>query len=209
MQKVIAWSKPLFVALVMLSGCATYHAQPIDPAALMNTFETRTLDDPDLHRYVTSHLDGEASSRPPKRWDLTTLTLAAFYFSPDLDVARAKQDARQAAIQTAGQRPNPSLQFPFAYTTNPKNGESPYTFGLGLDIPIEIAGKRGYRLAQARRLSNAARFNIGNVAWQVRSRLPSLEDMDYAWSVGAAHCTGLGATLDDSRTPPCQTALTA
>ncbi|MHB0992723.1 MAG: TolC family protein, partial [Burkholderiales bacterium] len=64
-----------------------------------------------------------------------------------------------------------ALQFPFAYTTNAKAGESPYTFGLGLDIPLETAGKRGYRLAQAQQMSNAARFNIGNIAWQVRSRL--------------------------------------
>jgi cobalt-zinc-cadmium efflux system outer membrane protein len=65
------------------------------------------------------------------------------------------------------------LQFPLAYTANAKAGESPYTYGLGLDIPIETAGKRGYRVAQAQQLSNAARLNIGNVAWQVRSRLRS------------------------------------
>ncbi len=28
---------------VSLSGCATYHAQPVAPAALMNAFDARTL----------------------------------------------------------------------------------------------------------------------------------------------------------------------
>jgi len=158
---------------MVLSGCATYQAQPIAPAALMQAFEARTLDSPDLQRYVTAQLHSDASRRVPNTWDLTTLTLAAFYFSPELDVARAKASASQAAIQTAGQHPNPSLQFPLAYTTNAKAGESPYTYGLGLDIPIETAGKRGYRVAQAQQLSNAARFTIGNAAWQVRSRLRS------------------------------------
>ena len=163
----------IFLALSVLSGCATYHAQPIAPAALMEAFEARTLNNPDMQRYVTSHLQVDASHRVANTWDLTTLTLAAFYFSPELDIARAKADASQAALQTARQYPNPTLQFPLAYTTNAKAGESPYTYGLGLDIPIETAGKRGYRVAQAQQLSNAARFTIGNVAWQVRSRLRS------------------------------------
>ena len=159
--------------VVLLSSCASFEPEPISPADTIAAYEARTLDNPDLQRYVTSHLHGDAGRRVPNRWDLTTLTLAAFYFSPELDVARAKAATDQAAVQTAGQRPNPSLQFPLAYTTNAKAGESPYTYGLGLDIPIETAGKRGYRVAQAQQLSNAARLNIGNVAWQVRSHLRS------------------------------------
>lgn len=154
---------------VLLSGCATYHAQPVAPAALMNAFDARVLDDPALRRYVAAHCGGACA---PGVWDLNTLTLAAFYYSPTLDIARAQHGASQAAIQGAGQRPNPALQLPLAYyATNPQVGESPYTYGLGLDIPIETAGKRGYRIKQAQQHSNAARFNIGNVAWQVRSRL--------------------------------------
>jgi outer membrane protein TolC len=42
---------------------------------------------------------------------------------------------------------------------------------LNLDIPIETAGKRGYRLARAQHLTEAARLNIASVAWQVRGRL--------------------------------------
>ena len=154
---------------VLLSGCATYHAQPVAPAALMNAFDARTLDDPELRRYVAAHCGGACA---PGVWDLNTLTLAAFYYSPTLDIARAQHGASQAAIQSAGQRLNPALQLPLAYyATNPQVGEPPYTYGLGLDIPIETAGKRGYRIEQAQQRSNAARFNIGNVAWQVRSRL--------------------------------------
>ena len=164
--------KPRFylIILVLLSGCATYHAQPVSPAALMNDFEVRSLDNPELRRYIAAHC-GDSNNCAPGTWNLNTLTLAAFYFSPALDVARAQHGISEAAIQSAGQYPNPALQLPLGYTSNAKSGQSPYTYGLGLDIPIETAGKRGYRMAQARQLSNAARFNIGNVAWQVRSRL--------------------------------------
>ncbi|MEO7938024.1 MAG: TolC family protein [Burkholderiaceae bacterium] len=159
------------IAGVLLSGCATYQARPLAPQARLELFEARRLEDPELRRYITYHLAGPTATESARPWDLTTLILAAFYFSPELDVARAQSGVSVAAIHTAGQHPNPSLQIPLGYTSNAKDGESPYTFGLGLDIPIETAGKRGYRVAQAQHLSEAARFRIGSVAWQVRSRV--------------------------------------
>lgn len=154
-----------------LCGCAGFQAIPIAPTATVRAFEARTLDSAELQSYVNSHLEAKPASGSVTTWDLEALTLAAFYLSPDLDLARAKSARADAATQTASQRPNPSLQLPFQYASNPKHGDSPYTLGLGLDIPIETAGKRGYRVAQARQLSVAARFQVGNAAWQVRSRL--------------------------------------
>lgn len=157
-------------ALALLHGCAAYHPQALVPAEIYQAYEARTLETRDLQHYLAAHCESPRVCAPGV-WNLYTLTLAAFYFSPELDVARAKHATRVAAIQSAGQSPNPTLQLPLAYTSNARAGESPYTFGLGLDIPVETAGKRGYRVAQAQQLSNAARFAIGNVAWQVRSRL--------------------------------------
>lgn len=162
----------LLAGLLLLAGCATqrYHERPLAPAAMAATYSARSLGSPELHRYLDAHLRQPVGVWPPKTWDLNQLALAAFYYSPDLDVARAKWGTAQAGIATARQRPNPTLQLPFQYTTNPGD-VSPWTFGLGLDIPIETAGKRGYRIKQAQQLSDAARFNIGNVAWQVRSHV--------------------------------------
>ena len=39
------------------------------------------------------------------------------------------------------------------------------------DIPIETAGKRGKRIAQAQNLSEAAKWNFVSAAWQVRSHV--------------------------------------
>ena len=64
------------IVLLVLSGCATYLAQPVAPAALMNAFEARTLDDPALRRYIVAHC-GDAGACAPGVWDLNTLTLAA------------------------------------------------------------------------------------------------------------------------------------
>jgi cobalt-zinc-cadmium efflux system outer membrane protein len=160
-------------AFFLAVSCATYHSKPISPAQTALTFESRTLDNPDLRRFIESNFNHEITSWPPRSWDFTTLTLVAFYYSSDLDVARAKWGAARAGVITAGQRqnPNPSATFPPEYATHSPTGISPWILSFALDIPIETAGKRGYRIAQAEHLSAAARRNIATVAWQVRSRL--------------------------------------
>jgi outer membrane protein TolC len=100
------------------------------------------------------------------------LTLAAFYYQPSLDVARAVWAEARAGIVTAGARPNPSVGFSPQYVFNP--GPDPaWVQTLNLDWPIETAGKRGARGAQARHLSESARLDIAATAWQVRSQLRS------------------------------------
>jgi outer membrane protein TolC len=41
--------------------------------------------------------------------------------------------------------------------------------GFDLQVPIETAGKRGYRLDKARNLSEAAKLDLAETAWKVRS----------------------------------------
>lgn len=158
-------------ALSLLAGCATFQPKPISPAQTSSAFEAHTIDNIGLKRFIEANLGHGISPWPPKSWDITLLSLAAFYYHPDLDLARAKWGVAQAGVITAGQRLNPSAGFIPQYDANPASGVSPWTLGFKLDIPIETAGKRGYRIDQARHLSEAARINIAGAAWQVRSRL--------------------------------------
>ncbi|MCT9827070.1 TolC family protein [Pseudomonas veronii] len=164
--KKIQLHKQFFItAVVLLTGCASYQPQPLAPQKIMAAYEGRSLTNPELQRFI--------AARRPKTtcaWDLNTLTLAAYYYSPELDAVRARFASGEAATQTANQRTNPSLSLPLQYADQPIK---PWTYGLALDIPIETAGKRGYRVAQAQQLSDAARLNIGQTAWQIRSRLRS------------------------------------
>ena len=50
----------------------------------------RTLDEPGLRDFIEKNLGRELDEWPPKRWNLELLTLAAYYFQPSLDVARAQ-----------------------------------------------------------------------------------------------------------------------
>ncbi len=153
---------------VALTGCQTYKPQPLNPAETAAAFQRRSFTDPGLRTYVLTHLPVAASAYPPPSWDLATLTLVAFYFHPDLDVARARLGVAAAKTITAGERPNPIVGATPGHTDSPV---APWLYGVTFDIPIETAGKRGYRLARAKNLTEAARFALGETAWQVRSRL--------------------------------------
>jgi len=155
----------------VVAGCETYRPAPLAPAKSDQEYRTRTLADPGLRQFAESNLDSGLREWPPPDWDLHLLTLVAFYYHPDLDVARARVGVTEARIKTAGERPNPTLALFPQYTTNSPAGISPWTLGFSLDLPLETAGKRGYRVKQAQALTAAARLDLAATAWSVRSRV--------------------------------------
>lgn len=130
--------------------------------------ESRTLSDAGLREFMVRNLGHPLDLWPPSRWDQDLLTLAAFYYNPDLAAARAHWSVQQAGERTAGERPNPVLTVTPDYATNAPPGVSAWLPAAALDVTIEIAGKRGHRIEQARRLSESARWNIWTTAWEVR-----------------------------------------
>ena len=161
----------ILIVITLLPGCATYHAQPIAPVQLAHQFDQRSLASEDLRAFLTKELGHAIQPWPMTRWDRATLTLAAWHYSPALDIARAQWSTAKAGIQVADTIPNPILQLPLQFATpNPGPG-APFIWGPALDIPIETAGKRGYRVDQASHLSEAARLAIGNEAWKVRAQV--------------------------------------
>ncbi|HEY3617527.1 MAG TPA: hypothetical protein VGK96_12010, partial [Candidatus Sulfotelmatobacter sp.] len=101
---------------IAFSGCAVHKqvgsAPPSAPDLVFSQAQTlaaRTLDTPELEQWMTSSGWNGPASWPLPNWDLSALTLAGYYYSPDLDVARAEAAAAAAAITTAGMKPNPSL----------------------------------------------------------------------------------------------------
>ena len=155
----------VFVALT-LAGCAVrrYHSAPIVPSETASKLRSRTLDDPSLEIFLNKTSGRAITAWPPKRWDRELLTLAAFYFNSQMEIARAQVSGAEAGVITAGARPNPTLSLT-------PGVPSPYLFGLDFAIPIQTAGKRGYQILQARNLGEAAQYNLANTAWKVRSEL--------------------------------------
>jgi membrane-associated phospholipid phosphatase len=153
----------LFAALI-LSGCAArrYQPVPIVPTETASRLETRSLGDEGFHAFVQKNLGHSVTPWPPKTWNLSTLSLAALYLNPSLEAAKARVEEAQAAIVTAGARPNPSLSITPGLP-------SPYLFNLDFSVPIETSGKCGHRIQAARSLDQAARFDLADSARKVRS----------------------------------------
>jgi len=158
----------LALALAALSGCAVQEAQPLSAAANARALEARTLEDPRLRQFVNASRALAHEPAPPGAWDLDSLSLAALYYHPDLDIARAKLASARAGVVAAGQIPNPVAEFGLSYngtTTVP----SPWTVGLMVNFIVETFGKRGYREAQAGHLADAVREDLASATWQVRA----------------------------------------
>ena len=88
------------------------------------------------------------------------LTLAAIYYSPALEHARAQISAAKAGIVTAGARPNPTIRLQ-------PGVPSPYLFSLVFLFPIQTAGKRRIQVEQAKDLTREARLGLAEAAWKV------------------------------------------
>ena len=162
-------NKILIVIIISLvSGCVHYVPQPIDPPILEQSYRARTLADPNLEQFFKANSHETAAAWPPQSMDLDALTILALYFSPDLDQARSRVAAADAAIRTARVRPNPNVNAAGGYTDAP---EGPYAFQFNFEIPFETAGKRQYRVQRAQQLTEAEHFSLAETGWRTRSRL--------------------------------------
>jgi outer membrane protein TolC len=155
-----------------LSSCGfqTYKPQPIDPAQSIARYQAHDPDSEAFSQYLIAQGYSE-NSLPIKQWGVQELVLSALYFHPELDVARAQWHAAQAAEITSGESRNPGISSILENHSETAGGISPWTYGLSIDIPIETGGKRQARIDRARSLSAAARIDIAQAAWKVRSRV--------------------------------------
>jgi cobalt-zinc-cadmium efflux system outer membrane protein len=160
------------ISLLMATGCAIhkYRPAPISTVNSLALFEARSLADAGLKQFIETNTHQALESWPLRTWTLDQLTLAAYYYSPDLDLARANVANAEAGTVTAGARPNPTIGFGAGHETSPEN---PYLWNLDFTLPIETAGKRGYRVLEARQLTEASRLALAESAWQVRMKVRS------------------------------------
>ena len=166
----------------MVSGCGfqSYLPKPIEPAKIANKLEQRSVSDADFQTFLAAQ-EYPKNQLPIALWGENELSLSALFFHPDLNTARAQWRAAQAAQMTAAQRPEIGISGSADNHSQHKN-KSPWTYTLGIDIPIVTAGKREAQIAQAAGLTEAARIEIAQTAWQVHSRVAK-SLLEYQYSV--------------------------
>jgi outer membrane protein TolC len=160
----------------MLGGCAAYRPVPLSPADNARALESHCLDDPRLQQFIAGALNPSSPPGKAIRWRLTTLTLAALWFHPDVKIAWARLTGAKAAEITAGERPNPAVTLTNSLARAAVAGAIPaaalpITIGPIIEMVLETAGKREARSARARDLAEAARWDIETAEWQVRGRV--------------------------------------
>lgn len=160
-------------AVVLAGACAhvAYQPKPLDPAGSAAAFDQRSLEDPALRSFLTDHVGAAIAQAPTAAWDFDTLTWVAFYYHPALATARAQWAMAQAAVQTAGARPNPTLAVTPGYSTNAGAAVSPWLPAVTLDLPLETARKRGHRITISQHAAEASRQAVFMAAWKVRHDL--------------------------------------
>src|SRR4051794_13995558 len=80
------------VAVCCVAGCVRFHAEPLQPAQRAAEFDGRSLANGKMREFVAKN-----GGTPGDAWGLRELTLAAFYYQPDLDVARAEWSVADAS----------------------------------------------------------------------------------------------------------------
>ncbi len=158
---------------MLLPGCIHYQAVPLESPHSPAVYDGKSLEAPELRQFVARALGREPSPWPPSHLSYETLSLVAFYFHPQLAVARAQWGVSQGSLKTAEARPNPTLSLQPGYNFSASGGINPWFPGMNLDWPLETAGKRGYRKARATFLAEAARLNVLQAGWSIRVALRS------------------------------------
>ncbi|WP_020184112.1 MULTISPECIES: TolC family protein [Methylotenera] len=156
----------------LISSCAKekYVAKPLDPQVVNAKISNKNPANAAFNAYLIQQ--GYAQTDLPLQlWGLNELTSAALYFNPKLDVAKAQLALANAAIDTAHQRQNPTLNGSLARSNRANGDIDPWSYGLNVDIPIETANKRAIRVEEAQHLRDAAELDVAEIAWQLRSQI--------------------------------------
>lgn len=77
----------------------------------------------------------------------------------------------EAAVITAGGRPNPTVSVTPEYNFNAAQGASPWLPTVAVDWPLETARKREHRIDAARYRADAARLGVITTAWLTRHQV--------------------------------------
>jgi outer membrane protein TolC len=143
------------------AGCVRYVPQPIDPSVHAAAYRARRLDDSAVVAWVGRY--GPAPQ--PGRWSARQLAVAALGTRADVARARADWRAARQGERRAGARPQPGVQTDVERAVSGDGGESPWVVSLAATLSVELGGKRGARLAQARARTAAVESDLRATAW--------------------------------------------
>ena len=158
------------LAICVLSGCApaNYSPRPLDREPL-RAHQTRSPEDAGLAALVQA--SAYRGDWPPPSWSLETLTLVALYFNPRMAVVRAQAAVAETEVASAAQGLPIGLNIAAEHHSRQLDGDSPWSLGFSLELPLTGGGRRAARVDRASALAEAAQLDVAATAWRVRAEL--------------------------------------
>lgn len=158
----------LSAVLSQLTACApaAYAPRALERAPLQSHLE-RSPDDAGLSGLIAAV--GYRDPWPPEQWTLETLTLAALYFNPQMNTARAEAALASAELDSAAQRLPLGLQIAAQHHSREVDADGPWSLGLALELPMAGSGRRAARVERASALAESAQLAVAAAAWNVRA----------------------------------------
>lgn len=150
------------VLLLLAAGCVRYQPRPLDPTLYPAVYRARRLDDARLRDWVARW------GAPPAghRWTPRQLGLAALALRADIRRGRAEWRAALAGETAAGVHPAPGVEGSLERAVSGSEGQSPWVVSLAALLTLELGGKRGARVQQARARTAIAESELRDLAWR-------------------------------------------
>jgi outer membrane protein TolC len=142
--------------LLLLSGCAHYAPQPLDPHATAAALAER-------------HLPAAHSGA----WQPTDLLHYALEHNPAAAESREQLRSAMAAVDTARELPNPTLGLAMDRYVATQLDSHSWLWGFTLDFPVSTMANRSLQTALAQTSVRQARLTYADTLWQLRSDLRS------------------------------------
>lgn len=158
--------RALPLLLAGIGGCTHVAPAPVHLEARMASRAARTFDAPAAERDA-GLLAPEAHVRGIDRLALFAALLAS---DPRVAEARAALETARRDARSARKVGSPTLTLSSEYANDPSTS-SPWLLGGAVDLPLDIGGRRGARLARADLGVVAARYDLAEVVWADRMAL--------------------------------------
>jgi outer membrane protein TolC len=168
----LAWLVP--AAAVVLAGCQSYRAAPLDLPRHRAEFGARLEPSEPLSAFV-DRLSAQAG-QPASRFDpadgltLDEAEVVALFYNAELRLARLRAGVALATAEHAGRWSDPEFGFDGAEILSP---EGPFEYGLTLGLTLPVSGRLSVEKSRARAAHEAELRRIVDAEWTTRTRVRS------------------------------------
>lgn len=174
----VLWMLIAVWGVLLLAGCT--HSNPTltpgTPADAANSVgvAVNRLEDPGLRKFIEQQLHRPVTEWPLRRWNFSTLSLAALYFDPAFQVARQQSRSASTASVMANEGKVASDQSPDWFSPEFSLPQAPSLHSIPTPAdraPAESPRPPAGLLSQTEHQARASILHAATIAWQVRSNL--------------------------------------